>query len=115
MIGGAFRKKELARAYAKNYGSEKFENQKGRRRTFKEYRIAARIHNYNYHEKETRSMNHDEYFRSFHYHATGLEAIVKDMHDFFTDQKVPWMKDVNKAMRARLISLQEQINEYLKH
>jgi predicted DNA-binding transcriptional regulator AlpA len=41
MIGGAFRKKELARAYAKNYGSENFKDRRERRRTFKEYRMGS--------------------------------------------------------------------------
>jgi hypothetical protein len=73
----------------------------------------AERHN-NFHEKEIRRENSEEYFNSFHYGVTRVEAIVKDMHTFFTDEKVPWMKDVNKAMRARLTSLRDQLNEYLK-
>jgi len=106
VIGGAFRRKELARAYAKHYGNEKLQQEKEECHLRSEFKKASRrVRGLNFGEYS----NHD-FFWHFHHSICTVSKIL--------DELIHWREgklksELIKLSRKKLSVLRKLIDKWL--
>ncbi|HTV61241.1 MAG TPA: hypothetical protein VMH30_01590, partial [Verrucomicrobiae bacterium] len=104
--GGAFRRKETKRAYAKHYGSEKLQFYKNKRHfKFLIRRAMNRAMAVN-----LGRMEFEEFFEQFHHDITELIKMLKSLGEWRDPEA---KREIIEATRKRLEELKNAINEWL--
>ena len=113
IIGSHHRKKMMALAYKKNYGSEKIQCQKLARMQLKEFRISGNLSRKKFSRNKLVNSDVGDYYSFFHDSIVHLETVLDDWGDFSQKHNLPWPMEIKRAMQLRLSSLRKKLDDFM--